>query len=93
MVAGIKQMRNGFPQHRFDGARRIAQLSLCFLDRQGPCSQCDTNAFGRTGRGPARHVIGDELQRCSEHFGDLAVHVNAPDTTSADISHEFEKLS
>ena len=93
MVADIKQMRNGFPQHRFDVAGRIAQLPLCFLDRQGPCSQCDTNAFGRTGRGPARHVIGDELQRCRDHSGDLAVHVNAPDTTSADISHEFENLS
>jgi len=93
MVAGIKQMRNGFPQHRFDGARRIAQLSLCFLDRQGPCSQCDTNAFGRTGRRPVRYVIGNELQRCSDHFGDFAVHVNASDATSADISHEFENLS
>ena len=93
MVTGIKQMRNGFPQHRFDGARRIAQLSLCFLDRQGSCPQCDTNAFGRAGRGSARHVIGDELQRCRDHFGDLDVHVNAPDATSADLSHEFENPS
>ena len=86
-------MRNGFPQHRFDGTWCVAQLSLCFLDRQGPCSQCDTNAFGRTGGRPARHVIGNELQRCSDHFGDLAVHLNAPDATAADIPHEFENPS
>jgi hypothetical protein len=33
MAAGIKQMRDGFPQHGFYGARRIAQLSLRFFDR------------------------------------------------------------
>ena len=38
-------------------------------------------------------MIGDELQRCRDHFGDLAVHVNAPDATAADLSHEFENLS
>src|SRR5947207_11233528 len=93
IVASIKQMRNGFPQHRFDGARRIAQLSLCFLDRQGPRPQCDTNAFGRTGWRAARHAIGDELQRCRDHFSDPAVHLNAPDATAADLSHEFENPS
>src|SRR6266508_1766394 len=92
MVASIKQMRNGFPQHRFDGARRIAQLSLCFLDRQGPRPQCDTNAFCRTGWRAARHAISDELQRGRDHFSDLAVHLNAPDATAADLSHEFENF-
>ena len=63
MVAVVKQMRNGFAQDRFDRARRVAQLALRLFDRQGSRPQRDANAFGRTGRRPVRHMIGDELER------------------------------
>ena len=38
-------------------------------------------------------MIGDELERCRDHFGDPAVHLNAPSPTAADLSHEFENPS
>jgi hypothetical protein len=50
----VKQMRNGFAQDGFDRARRVAQLALRLLDRQGARPHRDANAFGRTGRRPVR---------------------------------------
>ena len=88
----MKQMRNRFPQHRFDGARRVAQFPSRFLGRQCPRPQCDTNAFGRTGRRSARHVICDEFQHCSGNFGNSAANLKAASAAATDRFHEFENL-
>ena len=35
-------------------------------------------------------MIGDQLQRCRNDLRDLAVDVDTPNATAADLSHDFE---